>query len=175
MIIAIVTNKDEAVKLIEDFKKFINDLDSFFTSSQIFENKLITLNRKLHTFKGLFAQKEMVYITDAIHEAETTIELHKDNIEQVSEPIKSNLQVALVYDTDIIKQTLGSSFFNNKATKNVSIEQIQTVRDKIIEVINNNKISILYEVLDSVSIMMDKPLFDMLSPYINMINNICQN
>ena len=179
MIIAIATHKLESVALIEHFKIFLKDIPQLLQQYQNFEINLITLRRELHTFKGLFAQKEMLHLSNSIHQVETHLEDYLNNpntkITNIENTIKTTLNEALKLDLKIIDQVLGDDFLNIQPSINVQIRKIDEVKKQIKELIDtadtNTKDS-LYRLLANVSSMVNQPLIGMLDIYPNMLKNI---
>ena len=73
MIIAVISNKNEFFKIKLDFTQFIQQTQELLKEHENFESNLIDILRQLHTFKGIFAQKECVQTTQNIHDLELKI------------------------------------------------------------------------------------------------------
>ncbi|MEA3554224.1 MAG: response regulator [Campylobacterota bacterium] len=179
MIIAVATHKQESVDLKIQFESFLDDFSNYLEKNENFENNLIILRRELHTFKGLFSQKEMLHLSDAIHIAETDLEKHIENKDAdmtlLSTLIVSNLEAALQYDIKIISEVLGENYFDSKASVNVKVKQIEDAKTQMHNIINkctNDNKDILYKALNTISSMIDQPLIDMLEMYQNMVETI---
>ena len=166
MIIAIATHKKEIIDLIKSFQNFIDKLNE--------KTILIQLKINLHTYKGLFAQLEMLYTTDAIHDIETTIKNKTLNIEMVIIFLKSNLELALNRDLKVISDILGDEFLSSTPFINVELEHIESIKNKAKSIIDSNIYdkTMLFDLLNDIESMQDQPLIDMLNIYSTTIKNI---
>lgn len=166
MIIAIAKHKKETVELIKSFLKFIKNIKK--------DSDLSELKRTLHTFKGLFAQLEMLYITDTIHNIESQIKNNDFDTEFLSIFMKSNLEISLKEDLTIIEDTLGKEFLSFTETITVEKKVINSIRTKVKSILDleiNNKI-IFEDLLNEIDSVEDEYLIDMLKIYRTTVTSI---
>ena len=100
MIVAVASNKNDFIELKIDFETFVSNPPK----------NLIVCLRELHTFKGIFAQKEMVHITSSIHELETKMNVMNDS-DFLSIIHEHKLLDIFKLDLEVLYLTLGKDFF----------------------------------------------------------------
>ncbi|MEA1919086.1 MAG: response regulator [Campylobacterota bacterium] len=165
MIVAIASDKNDFIELKYDFESFI----------QHPSRDLQTLLRDLHTFKGIFAQKEMLHIVDGIHTLETKInEISKENgIEAVLDVFTAHqLQEIFDRDLEIITKSLGDAFLEETPSLNVSLEALENLESKMK---NLTPSPILDEIRDDFEKIRYESLYSMLSSYSTIVKKIAQN
>ena len=121
MIISVASNQNEFLELKLDFESFILNPP---------ENKKKLL-QALHTYKGIFAQKNMLFITEAIHNLESKINQERKNIDTIFKEI--DLQNIFDKDLQIIEKNLGKEFLNDGLSLKIDAKQV----DKLIKKIEN--------------------------------------
>ena len=100
MVLAVVSNKNDFIEIKLDFETFVS----------LPPKDLKVLLRELHTFKGIFAQKEMLHIVDGIHNLETKINcMEDDNFITIFNEYK--LLEIFSLDLEVLYSTLGDDFF----------------------------------------------------------------
>jgi two-component system chemotaxis sensor kinase CheA len=175
MIVVNAMHKKDVVELRNNFLLFLNSLESLFKNSDDMIQELIELKRNLHTFKGLFAQKEMLSITNTIHRIETEIE-NNTNIQTEISSIKERLEQAFIKDLNIIMDILGEDFFDCKDTVNIEVSKLDSIKSKLDEIATKCSIdtdkNLLIGLADEISAMKNQPLFDMLNVYPETVKNI---
>jgi len=166
MIIAIAKHKKETSELIKSFNSFIKSINK--------KSDLYEIKKELHTFKGMFAQFEMLYITDTIHNIES--EIKKNNLEKnfLIIFIKSNLEISLQEDLTIIADILGKDFLSFVDTVTIERKVIDSIRTKVKSILDleiNNKI-IFDDLLNEIDSFDDKYVIDMLKIYRTTVQSI---
>lgn len=163
MLITIATHKKEAIELMESFKKFLNkDL------IKMNKNKL---KLKLHTFKGLFAQLEMIYSMESIHNLETILKN-----ELFTNQHKINLKTAFNQDIKMISDIFGDSFLSVTTTVKIDVTKIDKIASNLqiaIDKNTNNKYE-LSQVLKSIKQMKNQSLFQMIKVHEITVSNIAK-
>jgi len=163
MFITIATHKEEAIELIQSFKHFLqNDLKNLATDK---------LKMKLHTFKGLFSQLEMVNTIDSIHEIET----HLKNNTQTKEH-RINLANVFHQDIQMITDSFGELFLSPTSTIKVELNQIDTIESELQILIDKEKDNKpkLFEILEAVRHLKDQSLLNMLKVHEITVANIAK-
>ena len=134
MIIEVVITLEQFMEIKKDYYKFTSHIDDFKSL-----DKLGELRRYTHTFKGLFAQKEMLHIVKHLHKFEDVI---NSSIKQnhLLETLK-NLQTDtmnqwLEDDLEILTDILGDEYF--KQSNSISISKDRIVR--LYEQVKDNKV-----------------------------------
>ena len=131
MVIEVVITLEQFMEIKKDYYEFISQLDSFKSL-----NKLSELRRYIHTFKGLFAQKEMLNIVKHLHHFEDIIDssIKQETILEELKNIQSDTMAQwLKLDLDILTDILGDEYFKQTNTISVSKNRIellcQTIED----------------------------------------------
>lgn len=156
MIVAIVSNKNDFINIKNDFENFISNPDPNF---EIFK-------RKLHTFKGIFAQKNMLNITDGIHNLETLISKNSNisHLEIFKE--QYNLKSTFNKDLKIVYDILGDDFLLYENHISVDKEIINSMKSRIEELQKNNPQINFSTILKDFKKINYKSVYKMLIPYV---------
>jgi len=155
MVVSVVSNQNEFIELKADFENFIQNPPK----------KKKNLLRKLHTFKGTFAQKDMIHIPSAIHYLEMTLS-GKNEKEALDIFSKSDLKTVFQKDLDIIAKTVGEDFLNTnsfvKVEKQTLNEIEKSIKDLDVDNLQKEKID---KILIQLHKLQYKSLYDLLSKY----------
>ncbi|MCK5294653.1 MAG: chemotaxis protein CheX [Arcobacteraceae bacterium] len=110
MVVEVVTSLEQFVEIKTNYINlilFINNYKSL--------DKLNELRREIHTFKGLFAQKEMLNIVKELHNFETEIDISikQNKLTDIIKNITFNIMNSWIEkDISTLKDILGKDFFN---------------------------------------------------------------
>ncbi len=116
--------------ILDDFDSFRNnELPRLLQQERLPDDSLNDVYRQVHTFKGLFAQQDFLYMPQALHEIESGIaRLQKRQafaIEELEHVLHELVQApALRQDLDVIKEFLGDSFMRQRDTVVISRDQV---------------------------------------------------
>ncbi len=182
MIVVIATRKFEFLELKHDFESFLNTLDERINFENSFENNLLEVTQALHTFKGLFAQEELVNITEEIHNFESRIlERTKNNTldnKQLHYMLTNNrLKKALHKDLDFIAEVLGDDFLETNNMLTINQTNFKKFEDEMINTLDKNHInkndfkSLVNDFLN----LNQRSLKNMLKMYPKMVKNMSKN
>ena len=121
MVVEVVTSMEQFLEIKSDYEKLTSKIDQFKNLEMI-----NALAREIHTFKGLFAQKEMLNIVKELHNFENYIVSSKkegvlDNI--ILSMSKDTMLSWIEQDILLLKDVLGKDIFEN--TNNISINKIR--------------------------------------------------
>ncbi len=163
MVVAVVSNYDEFFELISEYKTFITKLDSFSN---------IELKREIHTFKGLFAQKEMIYLTDALHQIESKM---SDTFVSTI-PDSTLFESCLQKDLDILTKVLGDDFLNKKDKISIDPKSLEEIQQRIISLAKHfrKEDRCFDDLLNKIESLKDSSLKDLLSGFPTLAQNIAQ-
>ncbi|NUU94987.1 hypothetical protein XO10_01475 [Marinitoga sp. 1135] len=119
MLLNVIIYKDLVKKYIDDYLQYV--------TSKIYEDiELYTIEkfisefyRKIHTYKGIFLQWNMLKFGKELDKLENEINILKEsNIKSKAEIIsfikKKKMDTYLMYELDLIKKVLGKEFLNNE-------------------------------------------------------------
>jgi len=73
MVVNVVSDIREFKEIIEEFKDFCNQKKQYINDEKTYLNSMVEYYRAIHTFKGNFAQKDLLYIVPKLHEYESKI------------------------------------------------------------------------------------------------------
>lgn len=168
MIVAVASDKNDFIQLKDDFERFVRNISNI--SNTQFSTVIRDTLRELHTFKGIFAQKDMLYITTCILETEKTIHNLSSYEEIVSALIKADFQNSFDKDIDIIKSVLGNDFFTSAKSINVDIDSVNDIESKLISfnnTLNSDEQKNLNTILSKVQRLKYESVKHMLTPFVS--------
>lgn len=133
-LLAVISNKNEFSKIKIDFAQFIHNTQQTLKRSQNFKEELGDILRQLHTFKGLFAQKECVQTARNIHDLESIIKqkFEQQNIttqalEQLFED--ANLSEKLNKEIKEIFENFGGSCSIDEPSVEISVKALNEITE----------------------------------------------
>ena len=178
MIVAIASNRDEFLELKKDFEDFVQNVE--FTLKSNNDNMIFL--RHLHTFKGLFAQKELNFIVETIHALETKIkDIEVTDDESRKKIINTVKEADLLsnFDKDLqsATQILGKEYFEN-TTKNFKANAIKNIEKKIKLILEHNIMidpKILQNILDDILSLNLTPLYTQFISYPSLVAKTADN
>lgn len=162
MLLAIATNKEEFLELVDEFEEFLQNPP----------NSIETTLRLLHTFKGNFLQQEMIYIVDAIHQCETQVK----QTQKLSEEALQLLSNSLQKDLEIIKSNFNSDFLKYEKVLRVQEKDLENIEQKIsnLPFVDEKFQQKIEEILFYLNRFRYIPLKNLLTPYQKYLNNLSQ-
>lgn len=172
MIVEVASNKNDFLELKDAFNDFIKDLSSYKDVSNSVIDKI---KRELHTFKGIFAQKKMIYIPSYIHEVELKIRTISLNSEIIYAIIKANLQDEFNKDIATIHSILGEEFLSSKKTITVKIESIDEIESELMSLnssLEYSKQKNLNYILTKLKKLKYQSVKSMLTPYVSHVKQL---
>jgi two-component system chemotaxis sensor kinase CheA len=129
MVITVMTFFEQFSEVKNDYQRFINEIETFKSLE-----KLSDLRREAHTFKGLFAQFELLNIVKKLHSLENTIdyclkiqELDDDIVYLSSKLLFTWLEVDLSVMNHILKQDI----FAKPNTLKIEKKRIENIYNNI--------------------------------------------
>jgi two-component system chemotaxis sensor kinase CheA len=178
MIVAVVSDSEEFFELNDEFEKLIATKSTLVDSTKTPLHNATEIYRIIHTFKGLFSQKEMVFIVANLHQLETELSNTISSQENTNDKLQnlldsSDLQTWFLKDINIIKDILGNELFSKRG--NIS------VNEKILSRIENNIVSIAekhHDLEDYKSVVSDirnlknRSIYSLFSSYPKLIDQL---
>lgn len=182
MIVSVVSDKEEFIKIKGDFEDFLEELPVLLTKDYKLDKNLNNLIKKLYKFEKIFLKKESIYLSKAIHLAikELEVFIKKENIDifLISKLLQSNLKIALKNDLKIILDIFGDNFLDPNPCVNIDIKTIEDAKDQTVTLIkkctSKNK-ELVFKLLNTISKMVDEPFIDILNMYSGMIETVAIN
>lgn len=173
MIVAVASDKNDFIELKDDFERFISNISNLCSTQSSIQIRDIL--RELHTFKGVFAQKEMLHITTCILEVEREIRNLCSDKEIISTLIKADLQNVFQKDLTIIKSTLGDNFLTSPKSINVNMDSIDNIESSLIS-LNKSLImgeqKSLNDIISRVQRLKYESVKHMLAPFISHVEQL---
>ncbi len=169
MIVQIASNKDDFIEIKYDFENFIANIPK----------DLKVLLRELHTFKGIFAQKEMVSIVYGIHNLETKInelvQIKDTSIDSIVELVKSyKLEDVFATDLEIISSTLGKEFLNASCSLNIDLNTFAELESKLKKINSSKDVESMSDILFEFEKFKYESVYSMLSIYPSAVKQMAQ-
>ena len=167
MIVSVASDKNDFIELKNNFEMFLEkpiiDLKDFL--------------RNIHTFKGVFAQKEMVNIVNRLHALETSINVavQEDDttIEHITELFKNHdLKSIFDLDLEIINSTLGDCFLTTNSKLNIDINKLEDLKSKIEHLESKDMHLALKEILYDFEKIKYESFHMMLNSYVSVVRQV---
>lgn len=180
MIVAVISNSDEFFELLDEYQTFLSRRSSFVNIEHTPFQNLTELYRLIHTYKGLFAQKDFITTPQGLHKVESrfSLWLHDETIsnETIQAMLtKIDFESWLNKDIDVLRETLGDEFMDKKSTITIDDETFEILHGKIKELIETqpDECHELSELLEDIRKLKYKPIgeyFASLPKYVEMIS-----
>lgn len=157
MIVSAISNSDEFFELLDEYQTFLSHRSSFVNFTHTPFQNLTELYRLIHTYKGLFAQKDFMTTPQGLHKVESRLSLWLQEGTIGNETIQTMLnkidfELWLSKDTDILRDTLGNDFMDKKSTITIDDETFERVHNKIVELIDHQP-DACHELLDLLEVI----------------------
>jgi two-component system chemotaxis sensor kinase CheA len=139
MVVETVTSLEQFTEIKTGYINFILRINEYKSL-----DKLSELRREIHTYKGLFAQKEMLHIVKELHEFENIIDYCNKNNLITEEMNNINFNIMnewLEKDINILKNILGDDFFLESNHISIDRSRIGKLQAKIKYFVKNKRLS----------------------------------
>lgn len=139
MVVEIVTTLEQFIEIKTNYLNLILRINDYKSLSMMNE-----LRREIHTFKGLFSQKEMLNIVQELHDFETDIDNSiktdklNSNVENITFAIMNSW---LEKDIKILENILGDDFFSKSNHISIDRGRLGKLQAKIKLYIDEKRIS----------------------------------
>jgi len=135
MVVETVTTIEQFISVKNDYEKFISQIDSFKSLDM-----LSSLRKEIHTYKGLFAQKEMLNIVKHLHDFETIIDnsLQSKQLEQIISITPTDMLNWLQEDISLLTNILGEQFLHETISIPIEKKRIKKLIKKVKSLLLNN-------------------------------------
>jgi len=181
MIVSVVSNLDEFHEMVEEFYKFCETQDKYLDEKH-FLNHLTNYYRIIHTFKGNFAQKELIEIVPKLHEYETKLNTLVKDPKRDFNRFKTLIETTKLKefiddDLEILKDILGNRFLETKNQISISENHLIMIENKIKQLVNfdKNQRTVTYEeILKDVKNIKRKSLVEHLNSYKKLIEQLSE-
>ena len=173
MIVSVVSDIGEFKDLVHEYYTFCDSIKNYTGSEKRFLNDIIEYYRMIHTFKGDFAQKDLVYIVPMLHTYESKINSLIKNPNRTFEEFKSlinedDISKWLDKDIEVLDNILDHKILDKDDTINVPISLVCKIEEEVKLILHYTKDErdITYEdLLEDVASMRKRTLYDLLKSY----------
>jgi len=171
MVVEVATTLEQFVEIKQNYKNFILNINEYKDV-----HKLSELSMHIHTFKGLFAQKEMLHIVNSLHQFEDEIALCKkqniitDTITNITFDIMNSW---LEQDIKILKSILGDDFISKENYISIDKNRIGKLYAKVQQYIQTaNTDTKAQEILDNIEELKYNNIEILFRPYKKLIEQL---
>lgn len=170
MIVSAISGSDELFELLEEYQNFLSDRDRIVDFSRPPLANLTDIYRLIHTYKGLFAQKDFITTPQGLHKVESRLSswLQQEGVSNETLQAmlnKIDFELWLNKDLDILSNTLGEDFMEKKSTIVIDDATFDRLHTKITEMIDAqpDECHELIELLRMIEKLKYKPVGDYFS------------
>lgn len=176
MVVKAVTDHNEFTRCLEDFQNFCSrDAGEILEGNCATEDKLFEIYRKIHTFKGNFAQMDMVNIVDKLHDFEEALSaLRRRKKTMTTGELKSyfsslGMEKWLDADMSVLKDILGESFFDYEKVLFIDQVKLLEIENKMTSVLSQDQ---LEQLLPAVKGLRFRPFRELFAPYPRLVSKL---
>jgi two-component system chemotaxis sensor kinase CheA len=172
MVVQVVSVPEQFNEIKKDYYLLCSGIKEFQTLEM-----LGNLRREIHTFKGLFAQKEMLYIVKSLHEFEALIDscIKNENLEDTFLDINTDVMVAwLEKDITILNDILGEEFFSEHNYIHVDKKRIESLYNRYKRIIKTYDNPLLENMAYEIQRLSFNDIKSFLKPYEKMVDLLAQ-
>jgi len=140
MVVETVTSLEQFIELKEDYDKFILNINEYKSL-----DKLSSLRKLIHTYKGLFAQKEMLHIVEHLHNFETDIDIslkNKNLVDSLQNITTQTMNDWIEEDILLLKEVLGKNFLDNQNTIAIDKKRIKALQNALERILREQQFTL---------------------------------
>jgi len=170
MVVETVTLFDQFISVKEDYEILISKIKDFKSL-----DKLSDLRKEIHTYKGLFAQKEMVHIVKKLHDFESLIDNSlKENIidEAITNTTQKIMQEWFDKDMQILIDILGEDFFKQSNRLCIDKQKINDLYNRVISYLDTKNTKNLVELGKDLLKLQNSSLCILMKPYEKLVEQL---
>lgn len=180
-VVSAISNSDEFFELTGEYKAFLTHRSTFVDRDQTPQQNMSKLYRTVHTYKGLFAQKDFITTPQGLHKVESKLSsLIEENT--VSNEVlsgffdKIDFEGWLAKDIAIIAKTLGEEFLEKRSFISIDEKTYAQLRIKIKAIIEEESdcIQEWIELLEMVEKLKYKPIIAYFESYLKYSEQIAE-
>jgi len=170
MVVEIITSLEQFISIKSDYEKFIQNIDNYKSL-----NMLSNLRKEIHTYKGLFAQKEMLHVVKQLHEFESLIDenLKQNSIDQsIKDITTTDVLEWLNKDINILKDILGENFFDKSNNIIIDKNRIDELHNNIVKFAESKGIKDCSFIKDGIKQLKYSNIKTFLKPYEKLVTQL---
>jgi two-component system chemotaxis sensor kinase CheA len=172
MVVQVVSVPEQFNEIKKDYYLLCSGIKEFQTLEM-----LGNLRREIHTFKGLFAQKEMLHIVKHLHNFETIIDENIRN-KELDEPLLNvtteTMMEWLNDDIKILNDILGDEFFSEHNYIHIDKKRIESLHDRFKRTIKSYNNPLLDNIAYEIQRLSFHDIKSFLKPYEKMVLLLAQ-
>lgn len=165
MVVSAISNSEEFFELLEEYQNFLSSRDTFVDDTYDTAHNIGELYRSIHTFKGLFSQKDFITTPQGLHKLESKLSEWLKNGNVSNEMLQMTLnkigfEIWLAKDLDILKNVLGDEFLEKKTTIVIDDATFESLNKKISQLVEEQpeECHDLLELLEVIHRLKYKPI-----------------
>jgi len=180
MIVAVVSDSEEFFDLCDEFEELNNSKKTLVKMDKTSLHNATETYRIIHTFKGLFSQKEMNTVVTNLHKLESRLSDAITSQNNTNDDLQtlldeSNFSAWLKKDVDIIKDILGDELFSKRGNLTIREETISQIEKKIMDIANNHEeLQEIQVVADDIKNLKHRTIYSMFSSYPKLIDQLSE-
>ena len=170
MVVETITTLEQFLSVKHDYEIFISKIDSFKSL-----DKLSDLRKEIHTYKGLFAQKELLNVVKELHQFESLIDksLKQNIMDEVIQNITTeNMNKWLNDDVSILKDILGDNIFESSNNISIDKNRISILYDKVNNYLQNKDLEKFASVAEELKQLEYSNITIFLKPYEKLVEQL---
>ena len=128
MVVEVAITHEQFLEIKNDYEIFVKQINDFKHIDE-----LANLRRYIHTFKGLFAQKEMLHIVKKLHDFEDAIDKSIQSSKLTEEFLDVDTKILLDWlelDLVVLRDILGDDYFENSNNISIPKKRIELLYEK---------------------------------------------
>jgi two-component system chemotaxis sensor kinase CheA len=182
MVVSVVSNTVEFQEMLQDWKHFCDDLDTYLHASSLTLGNITQIYRDIHTFKGNFAQKDLIFVVPKLHALESSLNLILKNPNRTIDDLRTLFEDITPYDMidedmQILTKVLGEDFLQNSKTIGIdepTIKQLEFKIDQILKYNKHERETTYEDLLSDIKHLQDSNLAELLSSYPKMVAQLAK-
>ncbi|MCK5111517.1 MAG: hypothetical protein KAQ94_08345 [Arcobacteraceae bacterium] len=129
MVVEVVSSTAQFLEIKKGYEDFIANINKYKSLEE-----LSSLRMGIHTYKGLFAQKEMLNVVQELHDLETSIDVsikNKTLNDEILNLTSEDMYGWIQADIDILRNILGNDFFNKSNYIEIKKDRLDELYKKV--------------------------------------------
>jgi len=135
MVVETVTTMEQFLSVKKDYESFIYKIESYKDI-----DKLSDMRKEIHTYKGLFAQKEMLNVVKELHEFESLVDTSL-KVKKIDKKILNittkEMNSWLEKDIQVLMGILGEDFFDKSDSIIIDKNRIENLQEQVKNYLKN--------------------------------------
>jgi len=169
MVVKVVAYNNDFQEYCSDYRNFCSKtIWELLDSSRPREEIIAEIYRRIHTFKGGFAQLEMINMAEKLHQCESQISASQDEFSKMSgQQLKTffaslNMLEWMDEDLAMLREILGEQFLEQDNLLVIDEAQLLEINQKVVSTLSPWECKLL---LPDLNRLMFKPMRELFKPY----------